>query len=57
LLFDKLIEFAKANNANLLRWHVLNWNEQAIQFYKKYNAHLDDEWITCKLEKQFLLNH
>ena len=32
LLFDKIIEFAKENNANQLRWHVLNWNEPAIHF-------------------------
>lgn len=54
LLFDKIIEFAKENNANQLRWHVLNWNEPAIHFYEKYKADLDRGWITCKLEKEFL---
>lgn len=54
LLFDKIIEFAKENNANQLRWHVLNWNEPAIHFYEKYKADMDPDWITCKLEKEFL---
>lgn len=51
-LFDAVGTFAKATGANLLRWHVLDWNEPAINFYRKYNAHLDPEWITCKLTKQ-----
>jgi hypothetical protein len=30
---------------------VLEWNEPAINFYKKYySAKLDGEWINCSLE-------
>lgn len=50
-LFDAVGVFAKSKEANLLRWHVLEWNEPAINFYKKYNANLDPEWVTCKLMK------
>ncbi|MBK9733148.1 MAG: GNAT family N-acetyltransferase [Chitinophagaceae bacterium] len=50
-LFDGVGAFAKSIGANLLRWHVLEWNEPAINFYKKYNSNLDPEWITCKLMK------
>jgi hypothetical protein len=32
-------------------WQVLDWNEPAINFYKKYNATLGQEWINCSLEK------
>jgi RimJ/RimL family protein N-acetyltransferase len=32
-----------------LEWQVLEWNEPAIKFYKKLNAHFDEEWINCKL--------
>lgn len=53
-LFDAVGAFAKNAGANLLRWHVLEWNEPAINFYKKYNAVLDPEWITCKLTRQQL---
>jgi len=28
-----------------LEWQVLDWNEPAIGFYKKYGAKLDGEWI------------
>jgi GNAT superfamily N-acetyltransferase len=54
MLFDELIRIVNQTGANQLRWHVLNWNESAIEFYRKYNASLDDEWITCKLTKEQL---
>jgi len=53
-LFDKLINIAREAGVNQLRWHVLNWNTPAIDFYRKYNAALDHEWITCKLTKEQL---
>ena len=52
MLFDKVIQFAASNNCNQMRWHVLNWNTPAINFYKKYNASLDPEWITGKLTRE-----
>ena len=36
LLFDKLIEEAKEKMLNGMVWQVLDWNEPAINFYKKY---------------------
>ena len=52
MLFEKLIEHCKDENVNQLRWHVLDWNEPAIKFYKKYSASLDPTWVTGKLSKQ-----
>ena len=50
LLFDRLIEEAKENKFSGMMWQVLNWNEPAINFYKKYNGvHFDNEWINCSL--------
>lgn len=54
LLFQALIAAAREHGVNQLRWHVLNWNEPAINFYQQINASLDSEWITCKLEKDKL---
>lgn len=54
LLFQALIAAAREHGVNQLRWHVLNWNESAIKFYQKLDASLDEEWITCKLEKDKL---
>jgi GNAT superfamily N-acetyltransferase len=50
LLFDKLIEEAKEKKFQGIVWQVLEWNEPAINFYKKYNTKFDDEWINCSME-------
>jgi GNAT superfamily N-acetyltransferase len=49
LLMDKLIEEAKEKKFNRIIWQVLEWNEPAINFYKKYNAIFDREWVNCSL--------
>ncbi len=47
LLFDRLVEEAKEKKFHGIVWQVLEWNEPAIQFYKKYKADFDGEWINC----------
>lgn len=49
VLFEETIKAAKAMNAKLMTWQVLDWNEPALNFYKKFNAELDSEWINGKL--------
>lgn len=49
LLFDQLIVEAKERKFNGIVWQVLEWNEPAINFYKKYNASFDSEWINCSI--------
>jgi GNAT superfamily N-acetyltransferase len=49
LLFDRLIEEAKEKKFKGMVWQVLDWNEPAINFYKKYNASFDPEWINCSI--------
>jgi GNAT superfamily N-acetyltransferase len=49
LLFDQLIEEAKEKKFNRIIWQVLEWNEPAINFYKKYNAKFDSEWLNCSI--------
>ena len=51
LLFERTIEKAKEEGCRGLTWQVLDWNEPAINFYKKYNAKFDGEWINCHLEE------
>jgi GNAT superfamily N-acetyltransferase len=53
-LFDAVGKISKAMGVSQLRWHVLDWNEPAINFYKKYDASLDADWITCKLTREQL---
>ena len=48
-LFDAVVAEAKLCNCQQLQWQVLNWNESAINFYKKYDTVFDAEWINCKI--------
>jgi len=50
LLFERCLQEAKEKKFSGMVWQVLDWNEPAIAFYKKYNAKLDGEWVNCSLE-------
>lgn len=49
LLMDRLIIEAREKKLNRIIWQVLEWNEPAINFYKKYNAEFDGEWLNCQV--------
>lgn len=51
-LFDQLIIEAKEKDFNAIVWQVLEWNEPAINFYKKYEASFDAEWVNCTVAVQ-----
>ncbi len=48
-LFDEVKRIAQKQKVRKLEWQVLNWNEPAINFYKKYSTVFDNEWVNCKL--------
>ncbi|MER3463760.1 MAG: GNAT family N-acetyltransferase [Chitinophagaceae bacterium] len=48
-LFDQLIIEAKEKGFNAIVLQVLEWNEPAINFYKKYNASFDAEWLNASI--------
>ncbi len=51
LLFDELIKTAKEKNMSGIAWQVLDWNEPAINFYKKLdNVSFDNGWTNCSME-------
>jgi len=49
LLMDQLIIEAIEKGFSRIVWQVLEWNEPAINFYKKYNADFDAEWVNCSI--------
>ena len=50
LLFDTLIEECKAKKYSGMVWQVLDWNEPAINFYKKYDkVNIDSGWLNCMI--------
>ena len=51
-LFEKTIKICKDLKMNGMTWQVLDWNTQAIDFYKKYNANISSSWLNGKLTKK-----
>ncbi|MCY1661146.1 GNAT family N-acetyltransferase [Chryseobacterium sp. SL1] len=49
-LFEATMEYGKSNQYSGMVFQVLNWNEPAINFYKKYSPKFDDEWLNVSIE-------
>lgn len=54
LLFDRVIKEAHDQNFNGMTWQVLDWNAPAINFYNKYNAHIETGWLNASFSKDQL---
>jgi GNAT superfamily N-acetyltransferase len=53
LLFDRLILECKEKGFSGMAWQVLDWNEPAIRFYKKYDGvNIEKGWLNCSLPVQ-----
>jgi len=53
-LFNEVIKISKAKKVKRMEWQVLEWNEPAVEFYKKYNAELDPTWLNGELNYEKL---
>lgn len=51
-LFDKTWEICKERGYSGMQWQALDWNEPALNFYRKYPTHFDGEWINISMENQ-----
>lgn len=51
-LFEGLILHAKDQKINRLEWVVLDWNTNAIDFYKSYGATVFEEWRTVQMDRE-----
>jgi GNAT superfamily N-acetyltransferase len=49
-LIERLIEESKEKGFKRITWQVLDWNEPAINFYKKFNATFDPEWVNVSID-------
>lgn len=54
MLFEETIRQAKILNVKGMIWQVLDWNQDAIRFYKKYKADISSEWYNGKLTHEQL---
>ncbi len=50
MLFDRTMQHTLDENCSGMMWQVLDWNEPAINFYKKYGSKISGEWYNCVLE-------
>lgn len=50
VLFDKTMQHALDEKCSGMMWQVLDWNEPAINFYRKYGAKIAGDWLNCTLE-------
>ena len=49
-LLEATIEKARQSNCTGLMWQVLDWNEPAINFYKKFGARFESEWLNVHID-------
>jgi len=50
LLFEETWKLCRDRRYSGMVWQVLEWNEPALNFYKKYGATFDAEWINASME-------
>jgi diamine N-acetyltransferase len=49
MLLQQIIELAKNSACKKVRWQVSKWNSNAIEFYQKMSATIDETEINCDL--------
>jgi len=52
MLMEALIQEAKDRKFSGIVWQVLEWNEPALNFYRKFQAKFDPEWVNASLDIQ-----
>lgn len=52
-LFDAFLARARELDCRLVKWQVLDWNEPALEFYRRNKAIIETDWWNGKL---FLTN-
>lgn len=48
-LMESIFHLGRKNNCKKVRWQVSNWNSQAIEFYKKLGAVINEVEVNCDL--------
>ncbi|MDM1347191.1 GNAT family N-acetyltransferase [Myroides marinus] len=49
-LYAEVMNIAKREGVRRVEWVVLNWNEPAINFYKKSGATVLEDWYTVQMD-------
>ena len=48
-LFDRVVQVAKQRGVARMDWQILDWNQSAIDFYKRKSATIDEDWFNGRL--------
>ncbi len=49
-MFEMLVNVAKSRHYKVIKWQVSHWNKNAIEFYRKLGAEINNEELNCRLE-------
>lgn len=49
-LFEKTWDYCLEKGYRGMSWQALDWNEPALDFYRKYQTKFDSEWINISME-------
>lgn len=49
LLFDAFVDEGRRRGCRLVKWQVLDWNEPALNFYRKNQAIIETDWWNGKI--------
>jgi GNAT superfamily N-acetyltransferase len=53
-LYSAVLKYAKDNNFNRVAWEVIDWNTNAIDFYKSTGATYLNNWSVVQMNKENL---
>lgn len=56
LLYNNVVAYAKEQGVKRVEWVVLDWNQNAIEFYEKSGATILKDWYLVQLEEEQLKN-
>ena len=54
-LYTEIMKQGKADGVRRVEWNVLDWNQSAIDFYKKSGAKVLDDWRVVQMTEEGLI--
>ena len=56
-LYTAVLKYAHDNNFNRVAWEVIDWNTNAIEFYKSTGAKVLRDWDTAQIDRVSMKNY
>ena len=51
------IKVAVEKDCRRLQWQVLDWNEDAIRLYERWNGNALPEWLSYRMDQDTIVKH